>query len=126
MAEQLITVSRVRDVIGSKDKRVDSALPDALNSCVNDLVNGGIKRARDNGRKTVRPEDLAGPSAYNAESLTVASRVKAAISGQDLRSDSGLVDALNGKVQAMLSEAAERAGANGRSTVRPHDLPHYR
>ncbi|MGH3442142.1 MAG: hypothetical protein ACRDUY_08895, partial [Nitriliruptorales bacterium] len=123
MAEQLITVSRVRDVIGSKDKRVDSGLPDALNACVSDLLNGAMRRAKNNGRKTVRPEDLAGPGAYNAESLTVASRVKAAVSGQDLRSDSGLVDALNGRVQAMLGEAADRAGANGRSTVRPHDLP---
>lgn len=119
----LVTVSKVKEFISGKDMRTDGSLPDELDRRVNELLNGAVKRAKDNGRKTVRPEDLAGGSASGAASLTVASRVKNVVSGQDLRSDSGLGEAVNGHVQAMLAEACDRAKSNGRSTVRPYDLP---
>lgn len=57
-----------------------------------------------------------------AESVIVASKLKAAIKEHDLRMDGGLADAVNDKVHAMLKDAAARTKANGRSTVRPHDL----
>lgn len=126
MAEQLVTVSKVKEVISGADMRTDGNLPDALNDRVRDLLNGAVNRARDNGRKTVRPEDLAGSSAYNASSVTVASRVRGVIGGADLRVDGALPDAVNGHVQAMVQEAIKRAQANGRSTVRPYDLPAVR
>lgn len=123
MAEQLITVSKVKEYISGADMRTDGSLPDELNARVNDLLTGAVSRAQDNGRKTVRPEDLAGRAAGNPLSLTVASRIKGVVSGKDLRSDSGLPDALNGHIQSMLEEAVQRAKDNGRSTVRPYDLP---
>lgn len=126
MAEQLITVSQVKEVIGGADMRTDGSLPDALNERVSELLNGAVVRARENGRKTVRPEDLAGTGANNPRSVTVASRVRSVISAADLRVDGSLPDAINGHVEGMLEEAIERARANGRSTVRPHDLPSVR
>lgn len=57
-----------------------------------------------------------------AESLVVQSKVKEAVKGLELRMDSGLPDAINEKLAAMLAEAAERAKANGRGTLRPYDL----
>jgi histone H3/H4 len=126
MAEQLITVSQVKEVIGGADMRTDGSLPDALHERVTELLNGAVVRARENGRKTVRPEDLAGGSANNPRSVTVASRVRSVISDADLRVDGSLPDAINGHVEGMLEEAIERARANGRSTVRPYDLPSVR
>lgn len=126
MAELLVTVSRVREVIGGADLRTDSQLPEALHNRVVALVSGAMNRARKNGRSTVRPEDLAGPRLDESTGVTVASRVQQLIRDSDLRVDSNLVEALNGHVDAILSEGIERARANGRSTVRPYDLPAFR
>jgi hypothetical protein len=57
-----------------------------------------------------------------ADSLVVQSKVKEAVKGLDLRMDSGLPDALNEKIAAVLKEAAARAKENGRGTLRPYDL----
>lgn len=122
----LVTVSKVKEVIGGKDMRTDGSLPDALDEKVRDLVKGAMERTRENGRSTVRPEDVAGRGATGAASLTVASRVQGVIREGGFRVDSSLVDALNGHIQSMLEEGIERAKANGRSTVRPYDLPSVR
>jgi histone H3/H4 len=126
MAEQLVTISKVKEVISSADMRTDGSLPDALNGCVRDLLHGAASRARENGRKTVRPDDLGGRGVANPASVTVASRVRGVIGSSDLRVDGSLPDAVNGHVHAMLQEAIGRARANGRSTVRPYDLPRIR
>jgi hypothetical protein len=57
-----------------------------------------------------------------AESLIVQSKVKEAVKGLELRMDSSLPDALNEKINTMLSEAADRAKNNNRGTLRPYDL----
>jgi hypothetical protein len=57
-----------------------------------------------------------------ADSVIVQSKVKEAVKNLDLRMDSCLPDALNEKVQQLLAAAAERAKANNRGTLRPHDL----
>ncbi len=126
MAELLVTVSKVREVIGGEELRTDSQLPDALHHRVVSLLSGAMNRARKNGRATVRPEDLAGPRIAESAGVTVASRIQQLIRASDLRVDANLVDAVNAHVEAMLSEAVERARANGRSTVRPYDLPAIR
>lgn len=123
MADQLITVSKVKDIIGGGDMRTDGSLPDELNGRVVDLVSGAMQRCRDNGRSTVRPEDLAGSEATNPLAVTVASRVSDVVRNGGLRVDGNLVDAVNGRVQAMVQEGMGKARANGRATVRPYDLP---
>ena len=53
-------------------------------------------------------------------SLTVRSKVKAAMKG--MRASGDLYGALDKKVDEMLKMAAKRAKDNGRATVRPCDL----
>ncbi|MBW3578352.1 MAG: hypothetical protein KY462_11560 [Actinobacteria bacterium] len=55
-------------------------------------------------------------------SVVVTSRVKQTLNNLDMRMDSELAHEVNRRVQNMLSQAAERARSNKRSTVRPHDL----
>lgn len=126
MAEQLVTVSKIREVVSGADMRTDSNLPDAFNACLHELLNGAIDRTRENDRATVQPADLAGQAAQNPASLTVASRLKEAIKAAGLRSSGELPGAVDGHAHAILEEAITRARANGRSTVRPHDLPTIR
>lgn len=57
-----------------------------------------------------------------ADSVIVTSKLKEAVKGQGLRMDGNLKDALDAKVQSILKEAAGRAKANNRGTLRPHDL----
>ncbi|MFT4745396.1 MAG: histone H3/H4 [Nonlabens sp.] len=54
--------------------------------------------------------------------LVVQSKVKAHVSSLDMRSSSDLADALDEKVKALLVDAAARAKAHGKSTIKPHDL----
>lgn len=62
MAEKLVVESRVREALksvkGAQDIRVDAEAIDALDERVNELVKNAVKRAVDNGRKTVRPVDF--------------------------------------------------------------------
>ena len=53
-------------------------------------------------------------------SLTVRSKVKAAMKG--MRASGDLYAALDKRVDVMLKDAAKRAKDNGRATVRPCDL----
>jgi histone H3/H4 len=123
MADQLVTVSQIKQVIGGADMRTDGELPNQLNDTVLEMLNGAIARAQENGRKTVRPEDLAGwETEEEPAGLTVASRVRGVVQSAELRVDSSFPDAVNSHVQSLLEEAIQRAQANGRSTVRPHDL----
>jgi histone H3/H4 len=52
----LVVKSAVRELL--KGFRASPAFFDALNKTVADLVAAAIKRAKANGRKTLRPEDL--------------------------------------------------------------------
>ena len=56
------------------------------------------------------------------EVLVVASKVKAYIKNKDMMTSSDAIAALSDKVCAILDEAATRAKANRRSTVKPQDL----
>jgi histone H3/H4 len=48
----------VKDYIKEKDLRCDGDLPDAASQELADLLDEAAERAKANGRKTVRPEDL--------------------------------------------------------------------
>ena len=61
-------------------------------------------------------------SAKPKEIVVVGSKVKEVIKEAGLRSDGELVQAVNDAVHDLLATAITRAKANGRSTVRPHDL----
>ncbi len=57
-----------------------------------------------------------------ALNVVVGSKVKEAVKSHGVRCSGDLVEALNGKVIAMLSDAVARCEANRRGTVRPQDL----
>jgi len=57
-----------------------------------------------------------------SEVLVVTSKVKEAIKAEGCNTASDAVEAISTKVTAMVKEAAERAKANGRKTVRGVDF----
>ena len=56
------------------------------------------------------------------DSLVVGSKVKEAIKAAGCNCAGDVIEGLSGKVAAQLTEAATRAKANGRKTVRAVDL----
>ena len=70
-------------------------------------------------KKAKRKTSRAKKPALN---VVVGSKVKEAVKSHGVRCSGDLVEALNGKVIAMLSDAVARCEANRRGTVRPQDL----
>jgi hypothetical protein len=68
--------------------------------------------------KAAAPKGNAGPG----ESLLVASKVKAMIKGSDCNTAGDALDGLNSYVGWLVTQATQRAKANGRKTVRAHDF----
>jgi hypothetical protein len=58
MAESLVVQSKVRETVKGLELRMDSNLPDALNAKINAMLRDAAKRAKENGRGTLRPHDL--------------------------------------------------------------------
>ena len=56
------------------------------------------------------------------EMLLVGSKTKAVLKGQNVNVAGDALDGLNGVVYWYLEQAAKRAQANGRKTVRGHDF----
>jgi histone H3/H4 len=64
----------------------------------------------------------AAPKAPTQEMLLVASKVRAAVKAADCNFGGDALDALNAYVGWIISQAAKRATANGRKTVRGADI----
>jgi len=62
------------------------------------------------------------PKKAAMEMLLVGSKTKAALKAYGVNVASDAVDGLNGVVHAYLDQAAKRAAANNRKTVRAHDF----
>ena len=60
--------------------------------------------------------------AKELETLVVASKIKTAIKDAGCNTGGDAVEAINGYVHWLVSQAAKRAEANGRKTVRAHDV----
>ena len=58
MADALIVKSKVAELIRSQDMMMASDSYDALNTMVADAIKRAVKRCKDNGRKTVKPQDF--------------------------------------------------------------------
>jgi len=58
MAELLVFGSRVKEIIKKNKMNMSGDFTKALSKKVEELVKDAIKRAKSNGRKTVRPYDL--------------------------------------------------------------------
>ena len=73
-------------------------------------------------RKKKAKRKSSGRGRKPALNVVVGSKVKEAVKGHGVRCSGDLVEALNGKVIAMLGDAVARCEANRRGTVRPQDL----
>lgn len=58
VADSLVVQSKVKEAVKAQGLRMDSNFPDALNAKINKLVDAAAKRAKENGRGTLRPYDL--------------------------------------------------------------------
>ena len=58
MADSVIVQSKLKDTVKSLDLRMDGNLPDAVNDKVRQMLRDAAKRAKENGRSTLRPYDL--------------------------------------------------------------------
>jgi hypothetical protein len=68
------------------------------------------------------PKAKGGKKPAEKEMLIVASKVKNAIRSHDLNVASDAAGALNELIYWYIDQAAKRAQANGRKTVRPYDF----
>jgi len=64
----------------------------------------------------------AGKKKAAGEMLLVGSKTKEALKGHDVNVAGDALEGLNGVVHWYIEQAAARAKANGRKTVRPHDF----
>jgi hypothetical protein len=58
MADSVVVQSKVKEAVKGLDLRMDSSLPEALNAKVQAMLQEAAKRAKENGRGTLRPYDL--------------------------------------------------------------------
>lgn len=58
MADSLVVQSKLKEAVKGLDLRMDSSLPDAVNEKVSAMLADAAKRAKENGRGTLRPYDL--------------------------------------------------------------------
>jgi histone H3/H4 len=61
MADSIVVESRVKEYVkksGGEDFRTSGEFVDALNDDLKDAIERAVKRAKDNGRKTVQAHDL--------------------------------------------------------------------
>ncbi len=61
MADTIIVESRVKEYVkkaGGDDFRTSGEFVDALNDDLKDIIERAVKRAKDNGRKTVQVHDI--------------------------------------------------------------------
>jgi histone H3/H4 len=58
MAESVVVQSKVKEAVKGLELRMDGNLPDALNQKVQQILQDAARRAKENGRSTLRPYDL--------------------------------------------------------------------
>ena len=73
-------------------------------------------------KKKAKAKKKAKKKAASMEMLLVGSKTKAALKGHGVNVAGDALDGLNAVVHWYIQQAAQRAGANGRKTVRAHDI----
>ena len=58
MADSVVVTSKVKEAVKGLDLRMSGDVPDALNEKVQAILAEAAKRAKENGRGTLRPYDL--------------------------------------------------------------------
>lgn len=78
------------------------------------------KAAKKTTKKTAKKS--ASRSAASRENVVVASKLRDAVRGQNIRMSGDFAEALNAEVHDLVTRAVRRAKGNNRGTVRPTDL----
>jgi hypothetical protein len=58
MADSVVVTSKVKEAVKGLDLRMSGDVPDALDAKVKEMLRAAAKRAKENGRGTLRPYDL--------------------------------------------------------------------
>ena len=121
MSDLVVVKAKIKDV--AKDCNVAGDMAEALDKKARDMITDAVKRAEDNGRKTVMAKDVPffyTASGKSAEMLVVRSKIKDVAKDCNVAGD--FADALNKVLNFCVSKAVERAEGNGRKTVMAKDL----
>jgi histone H3/H4 len=116
-----VVASKVKEMVNSKGMMSAGDLAEHLSKHIEMWLSMGVKAAQANDRKTVRGPDMLA-FAPGKMPLVVASKVKEYINGKGMMSAGDLAEHVSGLAEWLVSKAIERAGANGRKTVRGEDL----
>ncbi len=58
MADSVVVTSKLKEAVKGLDLRMSGDVPDAVNAKVQEMLKAAAKRAKENGRSTLRPYDL--------------------------------------------------------------------
>ena len=125
MATKYAYESRIRNFAKNLGVRVSS---DALNTFVGDngvvagIVTDAARRAKANGRKTIKAQDIAPTTKPASDKFLYESRVRDSVKVHGLRVAGDALGAVNAMSATKIEDAASRAKANGRKTIQPGDF----
>jgi len=122
MADNVIVASKMKEMISGMGCNTGGDVAETLNGMCMWLINEACTRTGANGRKTVRSYDFVASQSNDGASLAVASKVKEAIRAAGMNCGGDALDGLNAYLGWAVASAAGRAKANGRKTVRGHDV----
>jgi histone H3/H4 len=117
--------SRIRNFAKNLGVRVSS---DALSTFVGDngvvagIVTDAARRAKANGRKTIKAQDVAPTTKPASDKFLYESRVRDSVKVHGLRCAGDALSAVNAMSASRIEDAAARAKANGRKTIQPGDF----
>ncbi|MDP2691529.1 MAG: hypothetical protein Q8O95_03965 [bacterium] len=112
--------SKVKELIKKAGCNTAGDLIDVLSSVVEWHMDESCKRAKANGRKTVRGTDACMETSDNA--YVVGSKVKEFNKKKGCNTAGDFVGGLNALVKWYAEQGCKRAKANGRKTVRGTDV----
>ncbi|HIF46354.1 MAG TPA: hypothetical protein EYQ73_06155 [Candidatus Poseidoniales archaeon] len=121
MADMVIVASKFKEMVKSSGCNTGGDAAEAFNHYVHWQIEEACNRAKANGRKTVRSHDFSTMS-VSEDSLLVASKVKAVIKANGLNCAADAFYGLNYQLNWVVSSGCNRAVANGRKTIRGHDI----
>jgi hypothetical protein len=58
VADSVVVTSKLKEAVKGLDLRMSGDVPDAVNAKVQEMLRAAAKRAKENGRSTLRPYDL--------------------------------------------------------------------
>ena len=116
-----IVNSKVKEAIKAAGCNTSADALPAMNALAAWHISEATTRASSNGRKTVRSHDFLA-NASGAGAFVTISKVKEAIKAGGCNTAGDALEGLNACIASAIESAAARATANGRKTVRAHDI----